>query len=70
VSPPSGASIDAASGAFSWTPSEAQAPTNITLTVRVIDNGTPALSNTMTFLGNGQRGEQRAGYSRRLRTAP
>jgi hypothetical protein len=40
---PAGAAIDAASGVFTWTPSEAQGPGEYTITVRVTDNGSPAL---------------------------
>src|SRR5207249_1099674 len=41
---PAGAAIDANSGAFSWTPTEAQGPADYAVTVRVTDDGTPALS--------------------------
>ncbi len=41
---PAGASIDGVTGVFTWTPTEAQGPSTITLTVRVTDNGSPALS--------------------------
>jgi hypothetical protein len=47
-SPPQGASIGASTGAFSWTPTSAQVGTT-TITVRVTDNGSPALSATATF---------------------
>ncbi|MDT8381827.1 MAG: putative Ig domain-containing protein, partial [Brevefilum sp.] len=43
---PIGASIDPASGAFSWTPTEAQGPGQYTFTVKVCDNGTPVLCDT------------------------
>lgn len=46
---PSGASIGATSGVFSWTPTEAQGPTVTNVTIRVTDNGSPALSDTQTF---------------------
>jgi hypothetical protein len=46
--PPQGASINASTGAFTWTPTSAQAGTN-TLHVRVTDNGTPPLSATADF---------------------
>ncbi|MBI2954328.1 MAG: tandem-95 repeat protein, partial [Chloroflexi bacterium] len=46
---PDGASIDSSTGAFSWTPTEAQGPNPYTVTVRVTDNGTPTLSVTDTF---------------------
>jgi hypothetical protein len=46
---PAGASIDPVTGAFTWTPSESQGPSTNTITVRVTDNGSPALSDTKTF---------------------
>jgi len=46
---PSGATINSASGAFSWTPSAAQGGQIHTITVRVTDNGTPALFAERTF---------------------
>ena len=49
VSPPAGASINASSGLFSWTPSEAQGPGNYTITVQVTDSGSPALSDAKSF---------------------
>ena len=45
---PSGASITT-NGVFSWTPSEVQGPATNSVTVRVIDNGSPALSDTKSF---------------------
>lgn len=45
---PGGASITAG-GAFTWTPTEAQGPFTNTVTIRVTDNGTPALSDTETI---------------------
>jgi VCBS repeat-containing protein len=45
---PTGATIDAATGVFRWTP--ADGPDDSTgITVRVTDNGDPALSATVTF---------------------
>ena len=44
VGAPAGASIDPATGAFSWTPTSAQIG-SATFTVRVTDNGTPNLSD-------------------------
>src|SRR5204863_7745220 len=38
-----------AAGVITWTPSEAQGPGTNTFTVRVVDNGSPALSDTNTF---------------------
>ena len=46
---PVGAVINPASGAFTWTPSETQGPGNYVVTVRVTDNGTPALSASETI---------------------
>jgi uncharacterized delta-60 repeat protein len=45
VGAPSGAAIDPTTGVFSWTPTEAQGPDSYTFTVKVTDNGTPALSD-------------------------
>jgi hypothetical protein len=47
--PPSGAQIDSVTGRFIWTPAEAQGPSTNTITVRVTDNGTPALSDQRAF---------------------
>jgi len=47
---PAGAAIDPPSGVFTWTPSEGQAPGTYSITVRVTDDGSPALSNMMTFV--------------------
>jgi hypothetical protein len=60
VSPPSGASINPTTGVFTWTPTEAQGPNTISITVRVTDNGSPALSNTNQFRRHDQRSESRA----------
>ena len=46
---PAGAGIDGASGAFSWTPTEAQGPGSYPITVRVTDDGTPNLSDSETI---------------------
>jgi hypothetical protein len=48
LSAPTGAAISAA-GVITWTPAEAQGPSTNTFTVRVVDNGSPALSDTNTF---------------------
>jgi len=45
---PPGASISP-SGAFTWTPTEAQGPGTYTITVRVTDTGSPPLSATQSF---------------------
>ena len=47
--PPPGAAIDAATGVFTWTPTEAQGPGQYTITVRVRESGAAALSTTRTF---------------------
>ena len=46
---PAGASIGASSGAFSWTPTEAQGPGSYPITVRVTDNGAPASNDFETI---------------------
>ena len=46
---PSNATINAASGVFTWTPSEAQGPGTNLIRVVVTDNGTPSLSATQSF---------------------
>ena len=46
---PSGTAIDPVSGVFTWLPSQAQSSTTNSITVRVTDNGTPALSDAKTF---------------------
>jgi len=43
---PAGASIDGTTGAFSWTPTEAQGPGSYPVTIRVTDDGTPNLSDS------------------------
>jgi hypothetical protein len=40
-----GASLDPATGLFNWTPDEASGPGVYTATIRVTDNGSPALSD-------------------------
>ncbi|MBM3848260.1 MAG: hypothetical protein FJ405_18485, partial [Verrucomicrobia bacterium] len=42
---PPGAAIDAATGLFSWTPTEAQGPGVYSIGIRVTDNGDPELSD-------------------------
>jgi len=49
VSAPAGVSIDASTGALSWTPEESQGPGTGEIVIRVQDNGTPALSATNTL---------------------
>jgi hypothetical protein len=46
---PSGATIGAASGLFSWTPTSQQTPSTNAITIRVTDNGTPPLSTARSF---------------------
>lgn len=46
---PTGASIHPITGAFSWTPTEAQGPGVYDITVRVTDNGSPALEDFETI---------------------
>ncbi|MEA4926983.1 MAG: putative Ig domain-containing protein [Syntrophomonadaceae bacterium] len=43
---PTGASIDSATGAFSWTPTEADGPGSYAFTVKVTDDGSPSLSDS------------------------
>jgi hypothetical protein len=43
---PAGASIGATTGAFSWTPTEAQGPGTYPVTITAMDNGSPSLSGT------------------------
>src|SRR5205823_3648614 len=49
VSSPAGMTINPASGAISWTPTEAQGPSTNAVSVSVTDNGVPTLSVTNTF---------------------
>jgi PKD repeat protein len=46
---PSGAAINPSTGAFSWTPTEAQGPGSYPITIRVTNDGTPPLSDTETI---------------------
>lgn len=46
---PSGAAINPTNGLFTWTPSTAQANTTYVITVRVTDNGSPAMSAARSF---------------------
>lgn len=50
LAPPTGMSINPASGAITWTPSEAQGPSTNIITVVVTDNGSPPLSVTNSFI--------------------
>jgi len=46
---PAGATIDASTGAFSWTPTEAQGPGTYMFDVVVTDNGSPTRSDFETI---------------------
>ncbi|MAE66546.1 MAG: hypothetical protein CMJ18_19935, partial [Phycisphaeraceae bacterium] len=46
---PTGATIDPVTGAFAWTPVESQGPDEFTITVRVADDGIPALEDLETI---------------------
>ncbi len=46
---PNGATINPTTGAFSWTPTEAEGPDTYIITVRATDNGSPVMSGTKTF---------------------
>ncbi len=43
IGAPAGATIDPITGLFSWTPTETQGPASYSVTVRVTDDGSPAL---------------------------
>jgi hypothetical protein len=47
--PPTGATIGAVNGVFQWTPATNQGPASYNITVRVTDNGSPALNDSKTF---------------------
>ena len=47
---PAGATIDPVTGAFNWSPTEAQGPGTYTITVQVCDDGTPPACDTETIL--------------------
>src|SRR5205807_1912718 len=49
VSSPAGMTINPATGAISWTPTEAQGPSTTEVSARVTDNGVPAFIVTNTF---------------------
>src|SRR6185369_16859467 len=46
---PSGVAVNSTTGVLTWTPTETQGPSTNTITVKVTDNGTPALSATNSF---------------------
>jgi len=49
VTPPPGVTINSTNGTVSWTPTELQGPSTNSITVRVTDNGQPAMSDTTTM---------------------
>src|SRR5204863_3093422 len=49
VSGPSGAAVNPSSGVFSWTPGEQDGSSTQIVTVKVTDNGVPALSDSKSF---------------------
>lgn len=71
---PAGAGIHSMTGAFSWTPTAGQAPGTYSLTVRVTDDGSPALDDwetitvrvwlptTVTVSPGGQPNEMSVGF--------
>jgi hypothetical protein len=61
---PAGATIDPVAGVFSWTPTAAQAASRHSIAVRVTDDGSPALSSTLTFLAVPDVPETRVSASR------
>jgi hypothetical protein len=52
VSPPSGMTINATNGLIEWTPSEAQGPDTVTVTVVLTDENPDALSNQQLSVTN------------------
>lgn len=52
LSPPSGMIINASSGAITWTPSEAQGPSNYTIRVTVADTNPPAINQKQFIVTN------------------
>src|SRR5207249_909781 len=49
VSGPAGVSINPTTGVLTWSPTEAQGPSTNLITVKVSDNGMPALSDSKNF---------------------
>ena len=60
---PSGATIDPATGAFSWTVPASETPGDYTLTIIVTDNGDPPLSNMTSVAIDVISSQQRTGLS-------
>ncbi len=50
LSAPRGATLDPSTGRIAWRPAIAQSPSTNLLVVRVVDNGTPVLGATQSFL--------------------
>ena len=50
VTPPAGATLNPATGHFTWTPNEAQGPGAHSITVRATDNGEPPASAEQTLI--------------------
>ncbi len=51
---PAGAAINGSTGAFIWTPTEAQGPGNYPITVRITDSGVPQLERLRNDHGDGE----------------
>src|SRR5207249_2279926 len=49
VSGPAGVSINPTTGVLTWTPTAGQGPSTNVITVKVTDNGVPALSDSKSF---------------------
>src|SRR5207249_1596014 len=49
VSGPAGVSVNPTTGVLTWSPTEAQGPSTNVITVKVTDNGAPALSDSKSF---------------------
>src|SRR5205823_4758835 len=49
VSGPAGVSVNPTTGVLTWSPTEAQGPSTNVITVKVTDDGVPALSDSQSF---------------------
>src|SRR5206468_802493 len=49
LSGPAGVSVNPTTGVLTWTPTEGQGPSTNLITVKVMDNGVPALSDSKSF---------------------